>query len=350
MSPEQATLVKLLAQGLGLAPAQPLQVDAHFSWHSFWREARRQKVVPWLFAALDAVPNLPEGVRSRVERSRVDTATVNLLLANELCRLSTELDRGAVDYLCFKGPVAALQLHGSLDARPSGDIDLLVPQRSISKAVKMLRRSGYECVRVYERALQLAFARKDGGFLVDLHWAVPPADLRIRTNVLMARRRPLEVLGQEVMTPNQHDTLILASNNVVKEYWRVDLHALADVAVGLRDLPAKDWPELLQRAGELRARRILLAAVCCCEDVFGCFVPGRIRDDARSEEAAVAVSRELTRHLFRRPGWRTPDTLGSTAQYYRLLEDRPLRRLLLRCGLRADRRSRFIGRVTAGGT
>ncbi len=321
-TPAEELLITCLKRALGdnAAFESPSMVE----WTSFISLARREGVLHWFALVPTLTPILPVAVLEAARNEHALTAQRNLLLSAELVRLVGYFRRAGIRVLAFKGVIAAVQFHGSLADRPSGDLDLLVRPRDYTRAADLLVEAGYDPGVEYPASLQRAFSNPQKGTDVDLHWGVPPVLPRFSSRALWRHCTDIELIGTTVPTFDRSSAMAVAAINAVKAYWNVSLRQHIDVAVSLRDLSVEEWQALLRRSKRIGCFNCVLAAAYVCDSLFPTVLPSHIRSDVRLSSLATLIANEITQHLFDHSRSAPPTRVFATrADYDSALDGRP---------------------------
>jgi hypothetical protein len=137
--------------------------------------ARHHRLTPLL--SITCGGRLPVTFAELCRRDRVVTAARNLVLTRTAQECVTALDRAGVPAIVLKGLDYETRLYGQTGARPTGDVDLLVPNAKRRVAFKVLDVLGFE-PRVSSPGFdepdyhEVAWTR--AGIEVDLHMALAP--------------------------------------------------------------------------------------------------------------------------------------------------------------------------------
>ena len=144
-------------------------VDAGIDWDVVQREARRHRVLPLLYRALEEVlgPDLPSSLREQAEEHRRGVRIRNTFVVQELGRLTECFDRADLPFLVMKGPVLARTAYGDIALRHSVDADVFVPRTRFSEVERALHDLGYEYA---EKRKAVAGWRKRQSLYLDGQW------------------------------------------------------------------------------------------------------------------------------------------------------------------------------------
>ncbi len=202
-----------------------------------------------------------EFLRSRVRAERLDQQLGELLAA---------FRNAGVPILVLKGPALAYGVYPNSAARPSSDLDLLVPPRVMAKARAILVALGYTCMgKKYEVSKQLyreeLFAPPTNSpmhFWIEVHWDLtefswPGRERRVQDLFDRAVNIATDAVRFEGLSPV--DALIhRALNNAWWHYRDMRLIWIYDVALLARHLSVPDeWNILQKRCEEWRCRLAL---------------------------------------------------------------------------------------------
>src|SRR6056297_2612715 len=108
--------------------------------------AARHRVMSILYVNLPKLGldgRLPEDRREYLRAWYLKITGGNMRLRHVLGRVIEVLGAGGVPAVPFKGPVLAQILYGDTVMRPSGDLDVLVPQALAGRAREVLLAAGY---------------------------------------------------------------------------------------------------------------------------------------------------------------------------------------------------------------
>ena len=291
-------VITCLGRALGLRGMSGEPPPGAIDWPAFLETASSQGVLAWLDLGLRSERAVPEFVREATAAERLRVAQRNMLLAGELARVVRSLQGASIDVIAFKGPVAAVQLHGDFGHRPSGDIDLLVHKRAWDRAAAVLVGLGYQHAATHEDALQGSFYEPESTTKVDLHWGIAPVVYPLNERPLWQASTTLELIASSIPTFAVQDAIAIAAINLLKEHWQPKLHPVVDVAAGLAQLDAAGWRALRRRARMLRCERVVLAAGNVCWRLFGESFARELIDDCAVSEPANVFGTEILSRLF----------------------------------------------------
>ncbi|HJY88390.1 MAG TPA: nucleotidyltransferase family protein [Candidatus Acidoferrales bacterium] len=235
----------------------------------------------------------------------------NLYLTLELVGILERLQANEVLAIPYKGPVLAFLAYGGLALREFSDLDILVPQRDIPRACKLVASLGYQ--PRFEPAAahatskdripgQYLFSRDDGSSVVELHsertlrYFPRPLDV----DRISARLEPVSVGGKEVHTFPAEDLLSLLCVHGAKHFWQ-RLSWISDIAELLRSHPGLDWGRTRELARELDCERMLFLGLYLARDLLGANLSEEILADQREERVLHSLAGRVCAKLFWNP-------------------------------------------------
>ena len=274
-------------------------------WDGLIKSAVRQGVAPLAFWALnrvcpDAVP--PEALTALRNCFRQNIKQ-NFLYTKELFRLLDLFGLAGIQAIPFKGPALAWTLYETPGLRVVlVDLDLLVPQRDVSRALDLLTSSGYRRyspsvgLRFFTDGGQLDLRRADGKFAIGLHWRLLPAHFNpLDAAGIHSRLVPIDIAGRLAPSFCPEDLLAYLCAHGAKHGWP-SLAKLCDLD-RLINVCQLDWDTILSRAAQRRMSRIVSLGLCLAQDLLGSNLPpgvsSRIHADARAVALATSIRARL---------------------------------------------------------
>jgi len=293
-------------------------------WELVLSAAAEHGVAPLLLRTLASVG--PNAAASAVQlarlKDRVRAASVRaLVLAAELIRILDALGAAGIQAIPYKGSVLAAQAYGDLALRDFEDIDLVLRQRDISAADRILSGIGYS------REFPPIFAPGDGSALIPGEYNYRDRERRLmlelhteRTfrhfpaspdlDALALRLASVCLSGHDVRTFSTEDTLVFLCVHGSKDFWQ-RLVWVADIAELVTSHPQIDWNRVYAFADAVRARRMLHLGLALADRLFQISVPDEIRSRVRADAVADLIAGQIQQNLLSR----TASPLGARATF-----------------------------------
>ena len=290
LPPETRALLFCAQVVVGTRDAADLRtaLAACSSGEALFREAVRHGMLGHLWRLVNAsgralpatfpAERLNELYRQSARRSVAQSA--------HLLRVLDHLDRAGVTAMPIKGPAWAERLYGDVTLRHWTDLDIVVGHEEATAARNVLLAAGFLpdskfAAKLLERRVrtegELQFRTAANDVSVDLHWqmGVGHSAGALSGDELIARARPLALLGREVLTPSETDALLLDCLHGTRHRW-ASIELLLGLAVQVRRLPEQEWLGIMgaaRRAGCVR--RVVVAVAHTCR-VFTLRVPREV--------------------------------------------------------------------------
>jgi hypothetical protein len=222
--------------------------------------ARHHRLSPLL--SITCGPALPAPLAETFRRDRVVTAARNMMLGQVAEECLRALATASIPTIVLKGLDYETRLYGAPGARPTADVDLLVPDEKRREAFGVLDRMGFE-----PRAAAPGFDEPDyhevawtrTGAEIDLHMALAPlARCGIDYKAIWAEAVPFRIGGTDALVLARPHAAIFQALHMAIDHFDVPGIYLVDLARLLPDEDAYGVAERLAR--DWRCRRPLETA------------------------------------------------------------------------------------------
>jgi len=261
MGTDEAAERRLLAVLLAAleSPSRPAQLTelAAVAGDPLLAVARRHRLTPLvsvLSSAFSSMPGggLPAGFAEACRRDRVITAARNLMLAQGAEEALRAFAGAHVPVIVLKGIAYERSLYSNDGARPTADVDLLVPAEARRAAFAVLDRLGFE-----PRAAAPGFDDDDyhevawsrGNVEVDLHLALAPyARCRIDYGEVWGRAAELTVGGTAARMLDLRHAAVFHALHMAIDHFDVPALYLVDFSRQVASPAAFEVAEATARA------------------------------------------------------------------------------------------------------
>jgi hypothetical protein len=283
-------------------------------WDGLIQSALRQKVAPLVFHALhracpDAVP--AEALAALQNRYRLDIQR-NLLYVNELFRILDLFGSAGIQAIPFKGPAIAWPLYETPGLRFISDLDLLIPQGDVGRAIDLLTSSGYQRygpnigLRFFLDSGQLILRRADGGFAVDLHWRLTAAHFNpLEAAEIRARLTPTDIAGRVTPAFCPEDLLAYLCVHGAIHGWE-PLIRVCDLDRLIDGRPL-DWDAILSNAARRRMTRMVALGLCFAEDLLASNLPPEVSRHIHTDTRVAELAALTRARIQEGREWRSRD-------------------------------------------
>ena len=289
VAPEDQLLL-LLARGnlLPLVQEQALALVATpLRWDLILQRATGQGVYALFYRNLVALgfPGVPEHAGAQLHHlSRINLLR-NMLQSEELMRVLTRLGDAGIPTIPLKGVALAESLYGDLTLRACGDIDILVPRKSVRDAFRILLAEGFEVYdgkvesseihRLLDSNMEYSFVRRSEGttFLLELHWDIAWRWRKhgLLTDDLWAGAKQETYWGTQGYALSPEWQLLYLAAHVSRHQWQglkwlVDIHEMCASS-------RIDWERLRKKAKQLGLEQMLMLTLSACHKLFDTSIP-----------------------------------------------------------------------------
>ncbi len=114
-------------------------------WHNFFDLAIQHRVLPLVYRNLRKYCSdlVPQELLKQGKQIYRNNGARNLMMTGYLTRVLSLLREHEISAMPFKGPVLAITLHDNSSLRSFADIDVLIQQKQLLLAVKVLATQGF---------------------------------------------------------------------------------------------------------------------------------------------------------------------------------------------------------------
>ncbi|MGC2233353.1 MAG: nucleotidyltransferase family protein [Candidatus Acidiferrum sp.] len=265
---------------------------------------------------------VPSGVLQPLRARHEADTKESRLLAKELIAILAFLAAHGICVVPFKGPALSVRLYGDLSLRGFGDLDIMVCERDVLRARRLLLDRGYapewvetgELSQFLREKHEMLLYRVDGKVRVDLHWRFTSrsACLAGDPDRLLQHLETISIEGEEVRSLRLETYLLLLSMHAAKHRW-VQLKMICDIAEILA-APDLDWHYVLYEADDLGLRRVLGIGLLLAQRLLGATLPPKLAQDVKIDRTAKALAVQACTQFFEEPGERWGLQGGITSQ------------------------------------
>ena len=225
-------------------------------------------------------PHVPTEILSKLRHHFIINAQTNLSLFKELLNSTALLEQHDISCIPFKGLISAELIYKDLSLRKCGDIDILVRETDFKRAKQLFINEGFYQT-LSDRAeidyLQSGLFNKTRQLSIDLHYGIPP---------------------KQISTFSTIDMFLVICINATKEYWGQRLYQYCDINEFLLAYKELDFNKVINRAKELRCKRMLYTALLVTKEIFNTPIPSNVLTLIDSYSPVHPVKDELLKQIF----------------------------------------------------
>lgn len=221
-------------------------------------------------------------------------------MTRELLRILDALKDAGIRAVPLKGPVLAEQLYGDVALRQFSDLDILVAQEDLEKAIEITSKMEYKCEEELKGKRKMAFLNsmhhyhlfnKKLGLFVELHWRSSPNHYGLQLDVSSILSRAVEttIFGKKILNISSEDEIVFLCLHGAKHAWQ-QVSWICDVARSISSGKV-DWLCAMEIAHESKNERLLILGSSLANEIFGITIP---------QEIASLVLKNYSLHKFNR--------------------------------------------------
>jgi len=290
-SPESRWLLTCLREHFADKPRKKLLraemeglIASDFDWHAMFELAGYHVVRPLVYQyfyrkAFDGVPQQAHHELSTFIRHNLVSTT---LLASNLPKVLSILQKHGVAALPYKGPVLASILYGDAALREFSDLDILIRQVDIEPACHALTEAGFTTAPSLNPRVRHAFllhstacefTAPSAVFRMELHWKNSGRSVHSFPEEWFWQNKQKVMLGDlDVETVPLMTHLLLLCIHGGKHGWS-RMGYLCDIATLVQKYPDMDWGTFWDRARTCGAERMCALAFHLVEQILGAPIP-----------------------------------------------------------------------------
>ena len=250
------------------------------NWPEILNLAQRHGVAPLLYYRLKNVglqEIVPEQTFQALQQAYLSNAARNMRLYHELGQILTVLHERNIPVIVLKGAYLAEAVYDNIALRTMTDIDLLVKEADLQRAVEILYELEYAPDTTWATTAHLPPFVKPGKTRIELHWALedPASPFTIDTDGLWERARKAVIANVTVYNLSQEDLLLHSCLHLAfRHYFTIGLKAFCDIGEILHDdRHALNWKTVESRACQWRVERCVYLSLYYANDLFSLDIP-----------------------------------------------------------------------------
>jgi len=253
-------------------------------WNHFICLIARHRLFPQVNAFSKRYPDIiPVEVQVRIAVQASKNLRWILTLAGELHIIHQLFESEHIGFIAMKGPLMVQQLYGDYTFRQSRDLDILVEENYIDKAIGVLTNAGYHLLDAYfvhnkekrplymKRENHARFRHPNKMIFIELHWAVSKYFTSIKTPLLFGRTIEIDVNDKKYRTFPEDDYFVIMATHGIYHRYEL-LFWLYDIA-HIMLMPGINYSGLLARAEKYNCYTPVKVSMALASSVFGMHKP-----------------------------------------------------------------------------
>jgi Uncharacterised nucleotidyltransferase len=221
----------------------------------------------------------------------------NMIFVRELIGLLQLFADRNIPVIPYKGLVLAASAYGNLALRQMTDLDILVREKDLSRAMDLLRSQNYELT--FELPWEYHFTKFDSLHNIDLHcpmfsevvFAFPDLEL------VWQHVESFSLAGATLPNLTPEMALLVVSLNANKDGWD-RLGQVSDVAALIHANPKLDWERLIKQQTFLGSKRIVFLGLFLAKTLLDAKIPMEVWVQIQSDPVVSSLASQVINRLF----------------------------------------------------
>jgi hypothetical protein len=269
---------------------------------SFICLAEAHGVLGHFTAALSGIPGfqIPSPFLDSLRAHRRAHLLSNLAMTAELFRVLELFRQSEIECVVVKGPVLSLRAYGQPAVRQYADLDLLLRQKDIPRAAKILVDTGYdsrisaEAIRSRKIPGEYRFRAPDTEIILELHTerTLRYFPLPLPIEKYFQSKTSLSLDGRPVPALSAEHEFVLISVHGATHFWE-RLMWICDVAAMVHNHPQLDWNMIRRSAAEVGAERTVRVALRLAERSLGVAIPKEMKNEVQRDSSCLRLVRQI---------------------------------------------------------
>jgi transposase len=292
-------------------------------WNTVYKISIQWAVTVLLYKIINKQSHLP-GFSSIPQEflQKIKIAYLRTFLANErnfkkLAELLEVFNRAGIKVILLKGSHLAQFVYKDIGLRPMGDIDIMIKEFDLHKAVELLCQMGYDYLQMpRDSGKRLYLTEKDikshhhipglgcreGIRNLEVHWTIirPFLPVRIDIEGLWTRANQVKINNASVLVLSPEDMIMHISMHAsYDKRFTSDIKSYCDIATIItRYTHEIDWAQLKVRAVEWGVEKSVYLTMRLSQDILGLSLPDNILRSLKPGSPHEKIVLEAQNRIF----------------------------------------------------
>lgn len=247
-------------------------------WAGLLESSYAHGVYPLLAKSLKYIHAVPEHIKSVLKITNLDIARRNMTMTAELLRIMKLLEDNGISALAIKGPVLSQMIYGDITQRQFSDLDILIDQDNLYRAVELLCSNGLvseQSIKFLKNKMLLKVAQdfvitnEKRNVHIELHWRLFRGRLFKKTDMQIFRDSPYACIiqGQPIRTLDKEVQLLYLLLHGSKHMWE-RIEWVADIDRLVRSDENIDWEQIFTWAEIMEIAPMVYLGILVCNNLF----------------------------------------------------------------------------------
>lgn len=281
MDKENTALYDLLIESCRHTPdAQQLESYAARidDWAGFLDSAYAHGVFPLVHKSLKSITAVPENIKLRLKSTNLEIARRNMTMTAELLKIMKLLEENSIPALAIKGPVLSQMIHGDVTQRQFSDLDILLDQDNLYRAVELLCANGFiseQPIKFLKNKMLLKVAQdfvitnENKNIHIEMHWRLFRGRLFKKADMQIFRDSPYACMiqGKSIYTLDKEVQILYLLLHGSKHMWE-RIEWVADIDRLVRSDETINWDQIFRWAEIMEIAPMIFLGIAVCDQLF----------------------------------------------------------------------------------
>lgn len=266
------------------------------NWDRLYALANRHRIVPFVYRALQQLPDIPQKLLDDLQNESRAIATNNLIKLHHYRQFDQLLTENRLTHLPLKGIHLAASCYPDSGLRSIGDLDILVRKEDALATIHLLKSEGYQPNQKHDRYQQydersmltdlqeISLFKpffNNSHFDIDLHWGLVCLNKDYKIFDLN------EIQAQPAYATEWH-VILLVTHHGGTNIWQL-IYFVNDLYFLLKG-KSIDWTWLMQELRRYGLETIFLAGLHWCQQIWQLALPPVVQPLIRMEKVQLMVA------------------------------------------------------------
>ncbi len=250
---------------------------------------------------------IPERIRTKLREEYRNIAVLNTGLFFDAEAILKSFEDNLLKVIALKGFSIAKKNYGDIGLRPMSDIDLLVKEKDLVKAGKILLGMGYkqdfpDWDKLLKTHHHLPPFTNNRGTIIELHWNIIPPDNKIKPDIegLWERADLIKLNNFNVFCLSEEDLFLhLCIHACVHLQTGIDLIPFCDIAALIKKSGDKiDWKIIRERSFGWGGQKCVYLILLMVSEILGVKLSEKIMSGLKPIDYKNVFFEEALEQLF----------------------------------------------------
>lgn len=229
----------------------------------------------------------------------MDIVKRNMLMTSELNQTIKILKKNDIDVIPFKGPILSQIAYGDVISRQYVDLDILVKEKDLDKAYKILENNEYLTDlalnlllnKIYiKKSSDIQFYNKRSNVLLEIHWQLFRNEFSEYNfnNLIFNNLKSIKLNDQEIKVFSTEFNLVYLCSHATKHTWE-RIEWIVDIDKLIRNSKNINWDLVKKISNETNSTKMLELGLFLTNKLFKTNIPNNILIDIGQKKYEIFI-------------------------------------------------------------